>query len=77
MQSHLRICQNLHLMMSLAIGLRVLFNFKMFFRKKIVKGLNKTFLNIKIFLKKFIYFDSELTKDLFFIIEKLNFKTFE
>ncbi len=46
----------------------------MFFRKKIVKGLNKTFLNIKIFLKKFIYFDSELTKDLFFIIEKLNFK---
>ena len=28
---------------------------------------------IKIFLKKIFYFDSELTKDIFFILDKLNF----
>ena len=49
-----------------------LFNVKRFLNN-IMKTLRKTFLLIKIFLKKFIYFDSDLTKDLFYILNKLNF----
>ena len=39
-----------------------------------MKVLTKIFFIIKIFLKKFIYFDSALTKDIFFILDKLNFE---
>ena len=34
--------------------------------------LKKFILSIKVFLKKYFYYDSELTKDIFFILRKLN-----
>ena len=41
-----------------------------------MKVLIKYLLLVKIFLKKFFYFDSALTKDIFFILYKLNFDNF-
>ena len=41
-----------------------------------MKVLFKYLLLVKIFLKKFFYIDSALTKDIFFILDKVNFDNF-